>query len=82
MESLFSALIHAAVAVMDLLYAILPDAFLRLYINTTEFADYLPFINWLVPFYALIPITELWIAGVIAYLSYDVIRDKLLSLVQ
>ncbi len=82
MESLFSALIYAAVAVMDKLYAILPDDFLRIYIKTTEFADYLPFINWIVPFYALIPITEVWIAGVIAYLSYDVIRDKLLSLVQ
>lgn len=82
MESLFSALIHAAVAVMDLLYTILPDAFLRMYISTTEFAEYLHFINWLVPFYALIPITEVWIAGVIAYLFYDVLRDKLLSLVQ
>lgn len=82
MESLFSALIYAAVAVMDKLYTILPDDFLRMYIKTTEFVDYLPFINWLVPFYALIPITEVWIAGVIAYLSYDVIRDKLLSLVQ
>lgn len=35
--------------------------------------DFLPYLNWFVPFDNALKITQLWLIGIIAYYLYDVV---------
>ena len=62
--------------IMQSLIRILPIDPLQQYLTTNLNAfTFLPFLNWIIPFDICAVITEIWSGAIIAYYSFDTVKN-------
>lgn len=60
---------------------LLPDSpFQTLFDFKSQF-DFLPYLNWFVPFDNALTITRFWISSIFAYYIYDIVSDVINNLI-
>lgn len=57
-------------AILAALYALLPDSIFQSYFNGAEL-DFLPYLNWFIPFDIAVDITASWVILISAYYLFD-----------
>jgi hypothetical protein len=54
---------------------ILPDSPFQTTLNGEIYSlDFLPYLNWFIPFDNALKITELWVVAIVAYYLYDIVK--------
>lgn len=68
-------MIEILTSLLTAVVGILPDSpFQTLYEFKNQF-DFLPYLNWFVPFDNALSITRVWVSAIFAYYLYDTVSD-------
>lgn len=74
-------MIEIITSLLTAVIGILPDSpFQTLYEFKTEF-DFLPYLNWFVPFDNALSVTRVWVTAIFAYYLYDTVSEVVNNLI-
>lgn len=67
-------LIALVIAILTAIYRLLPDSIFQSYFADVDL-DFLPYLNWFIPFDRAVEITTAWVVLIAAYYLFDEVRS-------